>query len=404
MLSLLNAQSTEVQISGNRTIREDISDAQAETIRLKMTDLLGEYQKKGALVDAESGEVTLLASNQFKDLFRIDARHFVDFRDRPEQVNMSINDYKNGLMNAFGYDFFKFEVGNAIIQEITPTEGGSVLVEIIFTKRVDNQQGGRGSVKDLTEEGGKKFVLRMDVEFDENLEDYSITGVECTGNCTTVAAPRETYIAGSVGLVQPFIGGEPLDSTEVSFSETWGHKLGLSYMTNVFSPADAEHKRLFASVGAGYQFWTETAMVDASNSATEVVTLHMLRVPLGLSYRIAGDEEQAIHMEVQAVPSVSFSTTKRFGSQSGIPELQTTTGLWLQASPTFYKEFVRNEPAIGFQVSLDLGFNVISPFGKVEGTEAINMPRDRTIVNDEVKIHYIGLRVGVNIHSSRSVN
>jgi hypothetical protein len=109
-------------------------------------------------------------------------------------------------------------------------------------------------------------------------------------------------------------------------------------------------------------------------------------------------------MEVQAVPSVSFSTTKRFGSQSGIPELQTTTGLWLQASPTFYKEFVRNEPAIGFQVSLDLGFNVISPFGKVEGTEAINMPRDRTIVNDEVKIHYIGLRVGVNIHSSRSVN
>lgn len=262
----------------------------------------------------------------------------------------------------------------------------------------------------------------------------------------------------------------------LDFSSKPAFSAGLSVTSTYLSPKSAGVKNLFLTAGIYYRFWqlestlTDFSIAPFSASASdefggttayqrivgpvngvEEVTMHNLEIPIGVSYRLIDNYRSSIHLAATLRPSITLTKTKAFtgnGTYDGSvaeanfrflelnaanltdrdiapyevgdyniensPPLETGLGLWLQLSPTYYGEITNDDPSVGFQLSLDLGFNILSAIASnpVSGTgedQLFAYPdvMPSTLVNgyfDAVKLHYIGLRFGINLHWVKSVN
>jgi len=184
---------------------------------------------------------------------------------------------------------------------------------------------------------------------------------------------------------------------------------------------------------------------------TEETKLLSVEVPLGVSYRILENYERALMLEAVIKPSFVFSKSldwkngrgvfdgvidvAKFSvlenseyvgatnpddnpfnvcdcdqvTRSGNSDLETGLGLWVQLSPTFYSNVDNNDPALGFQISLDFAFNLKSPLtSSAADNPILQAPRGETNILSnayfDTKLHYVGLRAGVFLQRARPIN
>jgi hypothetical protein len=180
----------------------------------------------------------------------------------------------------------------------------------------------------------------------------------------------------------------------------------------------------------------------------ENVKLHTVEFPIGLAYRLKSTYGSTFVLQIGAVPGLVLSSTNRFsgtGTFDGLieaynfrflregainldqstvqtyqvgadipleegPELSLKPSLWLMASPAYYLDISSQYPVVGLMAALDFRFNVLSYFDPQPSSEPVfrysdDLPQPLLeTINDQVPLHWIGLRVGVYLRLINSPN
>lgn len=180
----------------------------------------------------------------------------------------------------------------------------------------------------------------------------------------------------------------------------------------------------------------------------ENIQLQTVEFPIGLAYRLKSTYGSTFVLQIGAVPGLALSSTNRFlgtGTFDGLieaynfrflregaidlnqdilqayqvgadvpidesPELSVKPSFWLMASPAYYLDISNQYPVVGLMAALDFRFNLLSYFDPqppgdpvFEYNDDLPQPLLET-VNDQVPLHWVGLRLGVYLRLINSPN
>jgi hypothetical protein len=202
-----------------------------------------------------------------------------------------------------------------------------------------------------------------------------------------------------------------------------------------------------ATITTGEEATSYTRIVGPVQG-TERIQLHTIEFPIGLAYRLKSTYGSTFVFQVGAIPGLVLSSSNRFsgtGTFDGLieaynfrflregainlsedvlrlyqvgadvpidesPELSVTPSFWLMASPAYYLDISNQYPVVGLMAALDFRFNVLSYFDPQPSTDPVfqysdDLPQPLLeTANDQVPLHWVGLRLGVYLRLINSPN
>lgn len=309
--------------------------------------LINEYQEAGTLLDEKRRSVTSASMDRFRALFNPVARIVKDYEENIQGDLVGVREYADGVYNRLGMDGVKLQVTGARLEEIRDDPGAGYWVVVLEVEKVlYNAVTTTNQVKELST-GGRYLKQRFFLDIKKgDLGSAKISRIERTGkDGGGLGAARYTqYMGPSLSMYLPI--------ANPSFSAFWTNNhagsnldtqgrpsfsLGFEFTTNKLAAGSSPTKNFFLSAGFGFSYlqlanelrdfsasFDDVIAVDRNGnespylrllnigeslSVDEKLSVSMIEIPLGITYRLKKNIRSDIMLSARLAPTFVLSAS-----------------------------------------------------------------------------------------------
>ena len=307
----------------------------------KVDSVLNQYTRIGQLLDVKKKKVTDASASEFYKLFTPNAKIVKDYEENIPLDFADPKGYANSVYNFFTLQGLQFKVEKAVLESIDDDKS-FYIVTVNIEKVMYSSLNGKREVK-ITSGRFLNQKMRFDI-LKTDLSRIKISEIAraCKGRECLAADDYIRYLNFSptfnIGL-----GAAPLSSywkethgakSSLSIKPGLGFSMGADWVSNQFSPAKSVKKALFVTAGLRYQYQVVNTTLDkfSSEFATvseadangikgnftrivdslylkEKASFQIVKLPVGVSFRLTKGRKSAIHIAATVSPGFVFSAS-----------------------------------------------------------------------------------------------